>query len=160
MADQRYRFAQRDWLENPNLDSWVRYLQESRRIGNPIFTAKMVETYSQGELISFQPTVDGFVARVKKALNPALEETTTYVVHGDYETESFPIWNHWSGQIIVRWSDISSPECPEIEIKIEGLDDYTPLDFLRSTSYYYEYDCVTNEAELRNALEDSLNWTW
>jgi len=172
MADIKFRIAERNWLNENTKDTWVVYLRESRRIGQPVFTAEdvILASVNMGPM-RFEPTEDGFIASVIQATNPPIERIYHVPISSyDYDEESFPIWSWWSGDIVVKWdNDFAPGGCPALEIKVVGCDTTEELDVWNESpitprplevigEHLYEETCITNKEELHDALQDWDNW--
>jgi len=180
MSDIRYRLAERNWITEGTYETWVALLRESRRVGQPIFTASGViqaqggccvnaTCETAGALTNFQFTEDGFTTKVTNAINPQIEQTYNIPVGpDDYEAESYPIWDHWGGTIKVSWDDYFDPPCPTLTIQVDyaGIDADDPMGMYLAGierhlhEYTYEGDSVTNQQELAAAFLDDSNWNY
>ena len=76
MSDVKFRRAERNWLSYGDYHSWMIYLRESRRVGQPIFTREDVIRAAlppSTRPVEFIPTEEGFNALVQKVANPPIE---------------------------------------------------------------------------------------
>jgi hypothetical protein len=181
MSDVKFRRAERNWISNDDYQSWVAYLRESRRAGQPIFTREdVIRAVSPPSIrpVKFIPTEDGFHALVQKVWNPPIErQYQVSLGPDDFEIESYPMWRWWSGLIVVGWDHqglFESP-CPILSISVESTDANEAVhgvpgmmgeEYTRSGwdqfhgTYTYEVDCVSNRDQLFAAFQDGNEDHW
>jgi len=164
MSDIRLRAAERAWHSDETQENWERYLHEARRADDPIFTPALLVEHVGGNLIHFEHTADGFIARVENATAPLIEKEFRI----SYEdTDYFPLWQYWSGTIRVAWTDYFEPSCPALFIDVV---DYGPQDewsiygsggrLNHLEEYIYEGDCITDTDSFIQALNATTQWNY
>lgn len=160
MSDKRYRLALRNWQTEESRSNWQALLQESMRVGLPIFTPELLvqslrPTPPFPQIQSFEYTVDGFRAQLVNANNPPVERIFNVRMGLDYEPESLPLWSAWDGKIEVIWATFFEPECPGLQIIIDACDnpEYSGETFI------YEGDCIATKEQFVAAMRDASHWT-
>lgn len=177
MTDRKYREAQRAWQTEGDYFSWVNWLRESRRIGQPLFTESLLhrllmtgcddqEEYPPIEKyqIQYHDTDDGFIVDVNNARNPLIETLQSYRVAFGYEQDYFELWDRWSGQLKLCWTTDFDFPCPGLELEAAawqqpGRGYYVVRDPEPGDVYIYEAGCVYTPSQLQHALCDVIGWT-
>jgi hypothetical protein len=181
MSDVKFRRAERNWLSYGDYHSWMIYLRESRRVGQPIFTREDVIRAAlppSTRPVEFIPTEEGFNALVQKAANPPIERQYQVPLGpDDFEIESYPMWRWWSGLIVVGWdhNGLFGNPCPILSISVESTDANEPVHGMQGMmgeeylpggwdqfygTYTYEVDCVSNRDQLFAAFQEGNENHW
>lgn len=168
MSDERISAAERQFNKENTRDAWVFLTSVRRRYQQSCYSQAALEAASRGKIVGWEETEDGFIATVKGATYPQINEyIVSYAAHvvyeDDYDYTQQPRWSEWSGQIYVVWDDLT--DGPEVRIKIMEYRPFGSFDWREAASekqadiYIYEDTYATNDNEIIAAFNNYLGWT-
>jgi len=171
--DELLRKAEREWVQEPTLQNWIRLLRISEIAGQSRFTREALVTalgpfdshWEAGEVIKWETSPTGFKAKIRNGIYPHRKHVRDlssssgyprYEVHEDYEIVRDK--TNWDGWLEVAWCDSDDPE---LQIQVYeswefGIERYG--DKIIPREYRYIGGPVTNDEELNAALVDYENW--
>jgi len=135
MSQFKLRQLEEQFYLNQDRQSWIAWLLESRRAGQPLFTSEALVLTTGGFLQSFQETPDGFQVEIEFADRPRLQFPVP--VGPDPRDREYHPYTFWDGTLMLNYDEIQQPQMPYPTLTIDGEAVY-------STAPYHSYHYRTN----------------